>query len=335
MRYENLRNAQLNNTAITLGKFDGIHKGHLQLIKAVVNQKSIGLTSVVINLIKEGEERFILSKEEKAEVLEELGVDVCIDVVMTKEFMSTQAKEFLEKVLTKQLGMKYLAVGHDFCYGKDRKGNTIFLLENQDIYGYKLFVANTQTMESGDEGSILYSMNVKPNGIPKSDFYKNMRENMEKTYWEKISSTSIKDMLISGNVGEASKLLGREYSISGEVVHGNHLGRTLDMPTANIKWPQDKLIVAKGVYLSKICVRGKWYYAITNIGTKPTVKDGQVTNAETNIFDFSEDIYGENVTVTLLKHIRPEIKFNGIDELKERMHKDKRECKRLIRMEKV
>lgn len=308
MRYENLETVKLNNCAVTLGKFDGLHAGHMQLINAItkvsknVKDPAYRLTSVVINLIKEGEERFILSSDEKHSVLEAAGVDVCIDVVMTKEFMACDALDFLRNVLVDRLGVRYLAVGYDFCYGKERMGNVDFLKENQDKYGYKLYVATK-----------------------------------ESRYGKRVSSTSIKEMLEAGEMGMATRCLGRPFNVEGEVVHGNHLGRTLDMPTANIVWPSDKVVVAKGVYLSKVELESGEYFGITNVGIKPTVDWVQRTkvlemNVETNIFDFDEDIYGKKMKVTLLKYLRPEMKFLDVEKLKEQMHKDRCEGKSMVEM---
>ena len=308
MRYENLDTVKLNNCAVTLGKFDGLHAGHMQLINAItkvsknVKDPAYRLTSVVINLIKEGEERFILSSDEKHSVLEAAGVDVCIDVVMTKEFMACDALDFLRNVLVDRLGVRYLAVGYDFCYGKERMGNVDFLKENQDKYGYKLYVATK-----------------------------------ESRYGKRVSSTSIKEMLEAGEMGMATRCLGRPFNVEGEVVHGNHLGRTLDMPTANIVWPSDKVVVAKGVYLSKVELESGEYFGITNVGIKPTVDWVQRTkvlemNVETNIFDFDEDIYGKKMKVTLLKYLRPEMKFLDVEKLKEQMHKDRCEGKSMVEL---
>ena len=308
MRYENLDTVKLNNCAVTLGKFDGLHAGHMQLINAItkvsknVKDPAYRLTSVVINLIKEGEERFILSSDEKHSVLEAAGVDVCIDVVMTKEFMACDALDFLRNVLVDRLGVRYLAVGYDFCYGKERMGNVDFLKENQDKYGYKLYVATK-----------------------------------ESRYGKRVSSTSIKEMLEAGEMGMATRCLGRPFNVEGEVVHGNHLGRTLDMPTANIVWPSDKVVVAKGVYLSKVELESGEYFGITNVGIKPTVDWVQRTkvlemNVETNIFDFDEDIYGKKMKVTLLKYLRPEMKFLDVEKLKEQMHKDRCEGMRMVEL---
>lgn len=308
MRYENLDTVKLNNCAVTLGKFDGLHTGHMQLINAITKvSKSVAdpayrFTTVVINLIKEGEERFILSGEEKHMILADAGIDVCIDVVMTKEFMLCDAKEFLENVLVDRLGMKYLAVGYDFCYGNERKGDVEFLKEHQSELGYKLYVASK-----------------------------------ESRYGKRVSSTSIKEMLEAGEIGMANRCLGRPFNVEGEVVHGNHLGRTLDMPTANIVWPADKVMVAKGVYLSKVELEAGEYFGITNVGIKPTVDWIQRTkvlemNVETNIFDFNEDIYGKKMKVTLLKHLRPEMKFSDVEKLKEQMHKDRSEGKSMVEL---
>ena len=308
MRYENLDTVKLNNCAVTLGKFDGLHAGHMQLINAItkvsknVKDPAYRLTSVVINLIKEGEERFILSSDEKHSVLEAAGVDVCIDVVMTKEFMACDALDFLRNVLVDRLGVRYLAVGYDFCYGKERMGNVDFLKENQDKYGYKLYVATK-----------------------------------ESRYGKRVSSTSIKEMLEAGEMGMSTRCLGRPFNVEGEVVHGNHLGRTLDMPTANIVWPSDKVVVAKGVYLSKVELESGEYFGITNVGIKPTVDWIQRTkvlgmNVETNIFDFDEDIYGKKMKVTLLKYLRPEMKFLDVEKLKEQMHKDRCEGMRMVEL---
>ena len=302
MRYENLETVKLNNCAVTLGKFDGLHAGHMQLINAITDMKkneaeaSHQMTCVVINLIKDGEDRFIISQDEKHRILEDAGVDVCIDIPMTKEFMSYDALEFLKDFLVDMLGMKYLAVGYDFCYGNGRRGTVNFLRDKQDEYGYELYIASK-----------------------------------ESRYGKRVSSTAIKEMLEKGEMEKVMDCLGRPYSVEGVVVHGNHLGRSLDMPTANIMWPEDKVMVAKGVYLSKVEIEMQEFFGITNVGTKPTVKWAYGANIETNIFDFDENIYGKKMKVSLLKHLRPEMKFESVDALKEQMHKDRSVGKSMVR----
>lgn len=285
---------QFHNTVVALGKFDGLHLGHQALLKEVLQYKKNGFTSVIFTfdvsprMFFQKENKFILSKEERRKQLEKWEIDYMIEYPFTKETASLSPEEFLKQVLVKQLGAKVIVVGEDFRFGYQRSGSVTTLQEYEEKYGYQVKVIEKQMLHE-----------------------------------KEISSTLIRDSIEEGNMELAKELLGGYYSFQGEVVHGNHLGSTLlNMPTANMIPGKDKVIPAYGVYVARVSIQDEVYYGITNVGSKPTVEQGEAVGIETFLFDFNKDIYGESITVELLHHVRREQKFQSLEELKEQMHKD-------------
>lgn len=298
MQYIKGKSFQCGQSAVTLGKFDGIHQGHQLLLEAILADPS--LTSVLFtfdlnpaNLFSEREIRQILTNEERAWLLQETPLDLLIDYPFTMETANTSADTFLKTVLIDQLHAKKIVIGEDFCFGKNREGNAAFLAEHAGTYGYELTV------------------------LPK------------KTYLgEVISSTRIKDELEKGNMKAVREMLGRPYFLYGEIVHGNHLGNTVGMPTINQIIPAEKAVPPYGVYAANIRLEGKTYQGITNIGVKPTIEGSRKAGAETWIFDFDGDVYGESAAVSLIHFIRPEQKFQSLAEVKAQVDLDVREARR-------
>ncbi|MCR4803959.1 MAG: bifunctional riboflavin kinase/FAD synthetase [Lachnospiraceae bacterium] len=284
---------QLKNTAVCLGKFDGIHKGHRLLISEVVAHKE--LKSVVFtfalhpsNLFSNSEVKLIDTFEEKFEKLEKLGIDTLISYPFTAETASMEPEEFVKEVIVKKLDAKLIVVGKDFHFGHKRKGDVSLLKALSDQYGFKVIAFDKLEQE-------------------------------EKV----VSSTRIRKEIQNGNMELVEELLGVPYAFEGEVLHGQKLGRTIDMPTINQAVGEHKILPPLGVYVSKILIENKVYYGITNVGKKPTVNGEAVVGVETNIFDFSGDLYGKEVRTELLKFVRPEQKFKNVEFLKKQMYKDK------------
>lgn len=296
MEYINYSDFKLKNSAVCLGKFDGIHMGHRRLIEYSIAQKKAGLHSVVFTFsvhpafLKKEDFSLIYNEEEKKEILEEMGVDTLVSYPFDEAMFSMEPKEFIKKVLVEKLDTKIIIVGTDFHFGHNRKGDTKLLEEYAGKYGYKLKVFEKICMDGSD-----------------------------------VSSTRIRACIGEGRMEEANRLLGAPYRIRGMVVYGKQLGRKLGMPTANLKPDSVKLLPPNGVYASRIFFDGGYWDGISNIGVKPTVAETQhilQPSLETYLFDYSGNLYGRKVTVFLYNHTRPECRFSSVEELKDRMEQD-------------
>ena len=279
-----LKNHNIVKSAVTIGKFDGVHRGHMLLINRILELKSDGYTAVVCMI--EQSKPGIQSGIEKARYLEELGVDYLVKFRFTDEFARQSPEQFISGFLRDELDAAKIVVGKDFHFGYKRAGDTTTLKSFEKKYGYTC------------------------------EFYEKLKEGDAV-----ISSTEIRNALSMGNMSAAEIMLGRPYTLCGEVVHGRHLGSKLGFPTINILPTEDKLVPKYGVYSSRVFVSGAEFRAITNIGIKPTV-GGENVSSETYIFDFDSDIYGETVTVIPEAYLREEKKFNSVDELKKQIDID-------------
>ena len=294
MEYVNHTNFHFQNTAVSLGKFDGIHRGHQSLINGILSYKEQGLQAVVFSflvhpevLIGGKEISLIATEKEKKRKLEKMGVDVFISYPFSKEMLSMEAEQFIKEILVDKLDAKVIVVGKDFRFGHKRKGDIALLEKFASVYGYKVIVPDK----------------VMLNG-------------------KRISSTRIREAIEKGNMEFVQTLLGEPYSITGEVVHGKAIGRTIGMPTANVIPDNQKLSPPFGVYVSKTLVDGVWYEGITNIGIQPTVTEEKVKLAETFLFDFSGNLYGKEIQTNLYYFRRLEQKFATLEDLKEQIKRD-------------
>lgn len=285
---------QINNSAVTLGKFDGLHLGHQMLINEVLALKKNGYTSVMFtfmyhphNILSDNEIKLIYTEEEKKIKLSESGLDVLVSYPFTYETKNIEPEDFIKEVLLEKLNAKVIVVGSDFRFGRNRRGDVNMLKAMENTCGFKVI-------------------------------------SFEKKKWNDrvISSSEIRNELKKGNMEVANAMLGTPYSIYGKVMHGRKIGRTLGMPTTNLLPPENKLLPPNGVYISRTLIDGRYYPGMTNIGVKPTVgNEGQV-GIETYIYDFDRDLYGKEIAVELLSFVRPEIKFDNIEQLKNRMGED-------------
>lgn len=281
-------------SAVSIGKFDGIHLGHQKLLKKVLEQKEQGYKAVVFTfdplpsaLFGKTGEGELMTKQEKRVTFEEAGIDVLVEFPMSKETAAILPEDFVTDILVNRLGAGYIVAGTDVSFGAAGAGNHMLLNAMSKRLGYEVRI------------------------IDKVCF--NGRE---------VSSTYIREEVAAGRMENVTQLLGAPYSISGEVVHGNRLGRTLGMPTVNLLPLKSKLLPPNGVYYSKVLLGKELYLGITNIGYKPTVSEENQLGVETYIYDFDEEIYGENITVSLISFKRPEMRFDGKDALKKQMLKD-------------
>jgi len=284
-----------NNSAVTLGKFDGVHLGHQKLI-AIVKEKAkeLGLLactftfdSIPLSICPQKNQHFITTNSERRQFLENLGIDVEVEYPFTESLMNTEPEDFIKDIIVAQLRAKVVVVGPDYHFGKGRAGNVDLLRARGKKYGYETIIVKKERFQDRD-----------------------------------ISSTYVREELSLGHMETANVLLGRPYCISGVVCPGKQFGRQLNLPTMNIYPPISKLLPPNGVYVSVTCLDSKKYYGVTNIGVKPTVSDDLAINVETNLFEYSGDAYGKNIEVQLMHFIRPEMKFASVEALQKQMEND-------------
>ncbi|MCD4791606.1 MAG: bifunctional riboflavin kinase/FAD synthetase [Bacteroidales bacterium] len=297
--YRTLKDFKVINPVVTVGTFDGVHKGHTKILNKLIREAgSIGGESVVFTLyphprkilFPEEKEIFLLSTlDEKIELMDKSGIENLIIYPFTKKFAQLNSCDFIEKILYNKLNVKQLIVGFDHHFGKDRQGNIEILRNCANPFGFDI---------------------IKVDAL----------EHEEK----KISSTRIRNSIISGDIEKANFYLGYDYFVSGTVVSGKKLGRELGFPTANIKVnKQEKLIPKRGVYAVKIKTEDKVYKGMLNIGTRPTISTNFETNIEVHIFDFNKDLYNKKIRIIFKKYIREEIKFPDKIQLQKQLAKDK------------
>ena len=265
-------------TAVTLGKFDGVHRGHQKLLSRILEKKNLKSVMFTINGRKSG---FVLTDEEKRFMLEKTGLSYLIDCPFIPSVSGMEAEDFVREILVNRLHAKSIVVGKDFHFGYKRGGDASLLLWLQKKYGFQVEVVEKEQYKGRD-----------------------------------ISSTYIREALHDGNVKLANELLGYRYYVSGIVLHGRQIGRTIGMPTTNLLPPQEKLLPKDGVYLTRTFVKEDEYYGITNVGYKPTVGGETRRGVETYLFDFDGDLYGQDLMVEFIEFRRPEQKFQSLDELK-------------------
>lgn len=282
--FDEVQDFSLNNTAVTLGKFDGIHLGHQRLISEIQNSKKTeGYETVLFSfdISYINNQMSLTTKHERLLLCEQAGIDNVIFYPVNKDTMAMNPEVFIEEVIVKKLGARVVVTGKDFCFGSGRTGNVALLEKYSDIYGYRLCVVDS-VMQKG----------------------------------EKVSSSNIKEYIGQGNIEEANKMLGHAYFIYGQVVKGNQIGRTMEMKTVNIIPEKNKLLMPKGVYKTSIIIDNKRYKSITNVGICPTVRNNKQLTVETHVLDFDKEIYDFYVKIEFEKFIREERKFLNLEDLK-------------------
>ncbi|WP_394525703.1 bifunctional riboflavin kinase/FAD synthetase [Lacrimispora sp. JR3] len=292
------REFQIEEPAVvTLGKFDGRHRGHQKLLQTMAEvQKEKGYKMAVFtfdmspnSLENDGSQRVITTNLERKNNLEKMGIDYLVEYPFTKETARMEPEQFVKNILMGQMNARTIVVGTDCTFGYRGAGNADSLNRWKERYGYELIVIQKEKDDHRD-----------------------------------ISSTYIRELLDAGNMEKANELLGEPYSIHGTVVHGNHMGGPiLGFPTANIVPEPEKHLPLFGVYISRVYIDGNAYGGITNIGKKPTVEGVSPVGAETYIYGINKDIYGKNIEVQLLHFVRPERKFDGLEQLKVQIEKDR------------
>lgn len=290
---------QITAPVVTMGSFDGVHKGHVQVIgnlKQVAAE--LGGESVIISFEPHPREvlyplekrpGILTTLEEKIGILKAHGVDHLIILPFTEELANLSYSDFVKRILVDRLGIKGLVVGYDHRFGKNREGSFEVL---KAIAGeYRFYLEQEQAYEENEVN---------------------------------ISSTKIRTALELGNIALVREFLGYDYPISGKVVHGDKIGRTIGFPTANLQLEDErKLLPASGVYAVRVSVDGVMYGGMLNIGVRPTVSRSGIVRLEVNIFDFHSEIYDKTISVFLLARVRGERKFNDVDELSAQLKTDK------------
>ena len=284
-------------TIVTLGTFDGVHKGHKSLLDKLINSsKELGCETAVLTffphprmvLQPDADVKLLNTITEKAILLEASGVDNLIIHPFSREFSRLTAEDFVKDILVTRLNARKIIIGHDHRFGRNRTATTQDLIRMGEEFGFE--VEQISPLDVDDVT---------------------------------ISSTKIRNALLEGDIAMANSYLGYPYFITGTVTTGKQLGRTIGYPTANIAIPETyKLIPARGVYAVSAVINGATVYGMMNIGTRPTV-DGTNQTIEVNFFDFDADIYGVELKINMYHRLRSEQKFEGLDALKAQLATDK------------
>ena len=285
----------------TIGSFDGIHIGHKKILQTLTkiakknNGKSILITfwpHPRYVLKKNNDFKLLTSLDEKIKLFEKNKIDILYIVDFSLKFSKFSANKFIENILLEKLKINCLLIGYNNNFGRNREGNIRYLEENKKKFDIDII------------------------SIPK--------QSVDKI---SISSTKIREYLNNGKINSANRLLGRKYSINGKIVKGNGIGRKINFPTANIEIDEPKKLLPKsGEYAGEVILNRKIYLGMLNIGYNPTIKN-EKKSIEVNIFEFSEDIYNNKISINFIRRIRNEKKFKNLNELKKQLIKDKKKVK--------
>jgi len=295
----------VKNAVVTIGTFDGVHLGHRKIISRIKELADACDGETVIltffphpRMILHPEDeniKLITTINEKAELLEQLGVDHLIITPFSRDFSNQSAEDYIRDVLVNKIGTKKIVIGYDHRFGKDRRGGLSDLLHLSPIYGFEVIE------------------------IPEQDINE-----------VAVSSTRIREALLAANIELANTFLGYPFFITGKVIRGDQIGRQIGYPTANIQIEEKyKLIPADGIFAVKVQHDGAEYKGMAYIGSRPTI-NGMTRNIEVNLFDFSKEIYNETIRMEFHYFVRGDIKFNGLDELKVQIAKDKEDVLELL-----
>jgi riboflavin kinase/FMN adenylyltransferase len=295
----------LKNAVVTIGTFDGVHIGHRKIISGIRDlARDSGGETVLLTFFPHP--RMILHPEdeslklintinEKAELMEQLGIDHLIITPFSRDFSNQTAEDYIRDVLVNKIGTKKIVIGYDHRFGKDRQGGLDDLLRLGPVYGFDVIE------------------------IPEQDIND-----------VAVSSTRIRAALLESNIELANEFLGYPFFITGTVTRGDQIGRQIGYPTANIIIEERyKLIPGDGIFSVKVKVAGEYYKGMAYIGTRPTL-NGVTRNIEVNIFDFDRDIYNQQIRMEFYHFIREDMKFNSLAELKEQLAKDKLDVTALL-----
>ncbi|MBE7434281.1 MAG: bifunctional riboflavin kinase/FAD synthetase [Anaerolineales bacterium] len=301
-----LEELTLKNSYLTVGVFDGVHRGHREIIHKLVRDAHMNNAPAVVltfephpaSVLTGREIRCLTTSDERADLLFSLGVDTVITQRFTPDLSAVPAHEYMSR-LKSHLGLSHLLVGYDFALGRGREGNAPRLTEIGLELGYTVEVVPAL----GDESGV-------------------------------ISSTEIRKLVSIGDMAEAAKLLGYRYRMGGEVIHGEGRGKKLNFPTANIDYPKQKAIPPNGIYACWARLGDERYMAATNIGLNPTfTPERKIPSLEAYLLDFDRDIYGEILTLEFVARLRDEIRYTNVEALIEQIHEDVKQTHVLLSAE--
>lgn len=284
-----------DKTAVTLGKFDGLHKGHQKLIDKITQytRKNPDTRSVVFAMDMSGyllskgiTRKLLMTNAERSEHLKDV-VDYLFECPFTEAFAQIEAEDFIRDILVAKLHAEYIAVGADYRFGHNKKGDVNLLAKYAKEYGYQLEIVSKERYED-----------------------------------RIISSTYIRESLLEGRTELANTLLGYRYQTRGMVEHGKQLGRTLGFPTMNVTPDPEKLLPKNGVHFCRVCIDDVWYNGIGNVGMKPTVTDERRVLVEVFVLDYTGNAYGKHITIEFCSFERGEKKFASVEELKKQVDAD-------------
>lgn len=295
----------LPNAVVTSGTFDGVHRGHQTILSRLTEvARASGGESVLITywphprtVVSNDSQnlKLLTTLDEKIELLDQAGVDYLVVIPFTRSFSELTSEEYIRQILIDKIGTKKLVIGYDHRFGRDREGGFDYIQAHQSEYGFEVEEIPRQDIEAVG-----------------------------------VSSSKIRAALNEGNVHTANRFLGRLYSLTGTVVKGRQLGRTIGFPTANLQVDDSsKLIPANGVYAVDVDYAGQTLGGMLNIGFRPTVS-GTNQTIETYIFDFDKDIYGEHITLKFREFLRPEQKFDGLPALVAQLKRDEESARSIL-----
>ncbi len=282
-------------TVVALGNFDGVHRGHQEIINRTVKEAdAAGLKSGVFTFSNHTSSilenvspvKNILYPDQKISILENMGVDYMFNIPFTKEILSMEPVQFIDEILVKKFNIREAYCGFNYSFGYKASGTPEVLMREGLKRGFGIHVQEPFEID----------------GIV-------------------VSSTYIRKLIEEGRMEECTRFMGRMYAIDGEIVVGNKLGRTIGFPTCNTVVDDTMITPPNGVYITMCTIDGVRRPSVTNVGVKPTIGKYE-KNIETHIFNFNEDVYGKHIRVDFIKHTRPEMKFNGLDELKNQIEND-------------
>ena len=304
--FRSLDEVMLENSWVTVGVFDGVHRGHQQILQKLTAEAHTNRGSSVVvtfdphpaKIFGRGEIKLLTLPGERAKLLSDYGVDVVITQPFDKELANVTALDFMKRLKT-QLGLVHLILGYDSALGKNREGNTARLTEIGSELGYTVETVSALSDESGV-----------------------------------ISSTEIRKLVSVGKVDDAARLLGHRYRLQGLVSHGDHRGRTIGFPTANLSYAREKVIPAGGIYACWAYMHdlhGERYMAAVNIGTNPTfTPDKQTLNVEAYLLDFDQDIYDEILTLEFVGRLRDELRYDSVEALITQINRDVEQTRKIL-----
>lgn len=293
--FHELKENLLNSSCLALGFFDGVHVGHQKVLSNAVNKaEELNSISTVVtfskhpkSIITKSHTNMLVSLEERLVLFEDFGVQAAVVIDFNEKLAAMTAQNYLKKILIGCFNAKSITIGYNHKFGGDKLGCSKFLEDNGKIYDYQVSVIQPVKID---------------NHI--------------------VSSSAVRKFISKGDVVSAAKFLGRNFKIKGLVIHGQHLGRTLGFPTANLCLPEELIIPYGGVYSGLAKIDSDVYSAVINVGKRPTIGDINKDLVEVHILDFDKDIYGKNIEIEFLQRVRDEKKFDSLDELKFQIKKD-------------